>query len=243
MDLTSFTIDNSSLGDDWFKYFRREITTANMESELTVCRVVSNMEKCVNLSTHVINLPVDLIGAYQVDQRERQHWYRGKDHQTLDQTPPENATLRAITSHEMVFCKRVVSARFTRMPFWESTASNHQPFKHWKFNLASAFCPRLVPAEVIQSTHKSDYWLAKFFWIRSCTQPTNSTIIDDSNSSLVCFTNRCKLSAMMLLVMFCLYRITNRKGFVNDCTEKLTKISAQDGKTLFMAASGGYVTW
>lgn len=154
-------------------------------------RRVEHVEAQIDFNTHVIIFyPIHLVGGDQVDERERQHRDGGKDHQTFEQTPPENATLRAISSHEAVVCAR---ARFTRMPFSESTAPSHHPFERWKFNLALAFCSRLVPAEVIQSderfsaTNAITALAGKLFWSRSCTQSTNSTIIDDSDGRLVFF--------------------------------------------------------
>lgn len=83
-----------------------------------------------DFNTHVIIFyPIHLVGGDQVDERERQHRDGGKDHQTFDQTPPENATLRAISSHEAVVCARVVSARFTRMPFSESHCIKPPPIR------------------------------------------------------------------------------------------------------------------
>lgn len=199
MDLTSFTIDNGSLARRWLirESSPCEITTVNMKS--VIDGLLWRVEHLWMASdTHVIIFyPIHLVGAYQVDERERQHGHRDEDHQALGQTPPENATLRAISSHEAVVCARAFVSPECLFQSLLHQATTHSSagnlislwlFVHDSF-LRKWFNPRTKAIT------------GRLLWTRSCTQSTNSTIIDDSDSRLVCFTNRCKLSADVCYVL------------------------------------------
>lgn len=148
----------------------------------------------IDFDTHVIIFyPIYLVGGDQVDERERQHRDGGEDHQTLDQAPPENATLRTISSHEAVGCAALVS------PECLFQSLLHQATTHSSAgNLISLwpFVRDSFPRKRFNPRTKAITALAgKLFWSRSCTQSTNSALIDDSDGRLVFFTSRCKLSA------------------------------------------------
>lgn len=200
MDLTSFTIDNNSLASWWL--IREASWDNNSEHEKCNCRSVVEHGQ-IDFDTHVVIFyPIHLVGGDQVDERERQHRDGDKDHQTFDQTAPENATLRAISSHEAVgLCERSFHQNAFFRVSTASKAATHS--RGLKFNLAPAFCS-LTRSCGSDSARATKAITGELFWTRSCTQLTNSTIIDDSDSRLVFYKQMQIIRRCALVIRLCL---------------------------------------
>lgn len=109
---------------------------------------MSDVESGINLNTHVVIFnPTNLIGAYQVNQCKWEHGNGGKDDQTLDQTPLENATLRSISSHEVVLT-RARAGSLVVGRFWAG------------YCIKRRSAPRVVPSG---RKWNSIVWLVGFF--------------------------------------------------------------------------------